>query len=428
VGSLEQVQLLIGSMRFPGSDEQLYYLWLPFGFLGLISWSVWLFRRVLTSFYRPIRSDYWAETSVVAPVFREEPEVLEAAVQSWLAAGVSEVIVVFPLDELETLRRIAATFADEPCVRVLTTDDPDKRRSLELGIRQATRPIVVLSDSDTVWERDLLGNVLMPFADPKVGGVGTRQRVLDCRSSVWRRAAEWMLDAKYLVYLPAMSRSGGVSCLSGRTVAYRRELLLRVLPELVNETFLGRRCVSGDDGRLTWLILNHGYKTVYQQNAVAWTMMPRNFHGFVMQRIRWSRNSYRCYLRAIFRGWLFRQPMITRLSVVQSLMSPLSLTVGFCFVGLSAARHDWMAVGIWWCWINCGRGIRAFDHLRRNPRNIVLLPMMTILILVVMTAVKFYTFFTMNRQAWITRRQDRSSAEGQGYKTLAQPVELETLA
>src|SRR3954451_12639883 len=213
--------------------------------------------------------------------------------------------------------------------------------------RAATKPIVVLSDSDTLWEPALLRNLLRPFADPAVGGVGTRQRVLDPGSSVWRRAADWILDAKYLTYVPAMARRGGVSCLSGRTVAYRRDVLMEVLPGLMGETFWGRRCVSGDDGRLTWLVLNAGYRTTYQQDAVAWTMMPDSARGFLQQRIRWSRNSYRCYVRAIFRGWLFRQPAITRVSVLQGLLAPVSLMVGLVFVSLAIARGDFVATAVW---------------------------------------------------------------------------------
>jgi hypothetical protein len=262
------------SVTLPGQEDRFMDLWLPFGFLGLIAWSVWLVRRGLTAFYRPIANDHSEATSVVAPAFREDPAVLEKAVRSWLATGVSEVLLVLPDDEPDNLERARDAFADDPQVQILTTDDPAKRNSLTIGIEAATQPIVVLSDSDTLWEPDLLRNLLMPFADPWVGGVGTRQRVLAPDSSVWRRAADWMLDAKYLTYVPAMSRSGAVSCLSGRTVAYRREPLLRVLPDLKGETFWGRPCVSGDDGRLTWLILNLGLKTVYQQNAVAWTMMP----------------------------------------------------------------------------------------------------------------------------------------------------------
>lgn len=415
---------VVAALRLPGFSNRLLPLWLPFGFLGVVSWSVWVLRRTLTGFYRPVANDHWQDASVVAPAYREDPEVLRAAVRSWLAAGAREVVLVLPRDELEHLAAARAMFGHEQAVRLLVNDDPDKRRMLAVGIREACNAIVVLADSDTLWEPDLLRNLVMPFADPSVGGVGTRQRVLDAGSSIWRRAAEWMLDAKYLTYLPAMSLQGGVSCLSGRTVAYRRELVLPVLDELVDERFLGRRCVSGDDGRLTWLVLNQGYRTVYQRNALAWTMMPNTFRGFVSQRVRWSRNSWRCYLRAILRGWLFRQPMITRLSVLQGLLAPFSLTVGFVFVGLAVARRDWLAVGVWWAWINCGRGIRAFDHLVRNPRHLALLPLMTVVFLFLMTGVKYFAFFTMNRQAWITRRDADDVAEGQAFETLDEPSQL----
>ena len=50
-----------------------------------------------------------------------------------------------------------------------------------------------------------------------------------------------MLNTRYLDYVPAMSRGGGVACLSGRTAAYRRSAILPVLPALEHEIFLGRR-------------------------------------------------------------------------------------------------------------------------------------------------------------------------------------------
>lgn len=409
---------VMGLVRLPGSDQPLVHVWLPFGFLGLIAWSVWFGRRTLTAFYRPVENDHTERVTVVAPCFREDPEVLQAAVGTWLAAGAEDVVLVFPVDEPLNARVAQRAFAGDPRVRFAETVNPEKRYSLTVGIEASIHPVVVLSDSDTLWEPDLLRNLLMPFADPAVGGVGTRQRVLDPESSIWRRAADWMLDAKYLTYVPAMARKNGVSCLSGRTVAYRRDVLLHVLPDLVGERFLGRPCISGDDGRLTWLVLNEGYGTTYQQNAVAWTMMPDTAQAFFKQRVRWSRNAWRCYLRAIFRGWLFRQPLITRVSVLQGLIAPFSLTIGFVFVGLAVARGDAVALGVWVVWITCGRGIRAVDHLRQSPRNLFMLPLMTGIILFAMTAIRFWTLVTMNKQGWITRSADAAVAEGQGAATL----------
>jgi hyaluronan synthase len=110
----------------------------------------------------------------------------------------------------------------------------------------------------------------MPFVGPKIGNVGTRQSVYNARTSLWRRAANLLIDIRHLDYVPTQGRAGGVACLSGRTAAYRRSVVLPVLPvlpvlhNLKHEFFLGRRCITGDDGRLTWLVPASGYKTVHR--------------------------------------------------------------------------------------------------------------------------------------------------------------------
>ena len=56
-----------------------------------------------------------------------------------------------------------------------------------------------------------------------------------------------------------------------------------VLDNLENEFFLGKRCIAGDDGRLTWLVLASGYTTVHQSSAKAISMFPSSFKAFVKQ-------------------------------------------------------------------------------------------------------------------------------------------------
>ncbi len=64
-------------------------------------------------------------------------------------------------------------------------------------------------------------NIQMPFIDPVVGAVSTRQNVYLPKTSIWRRVADWIIDLRYYDYAPAMGRFGGVICASGRTSAYR---------------------------------------------------------------------------------------------------------------------------------------------------------------------------------------------------------------
>ena len=274
--------------------------WVPIGIVGLTSWLVWLVRRTLSHRYRPTLNDHRETVSVVVPVYREDPDVLERCLRTWISQQPFEVILVVDDRDAQVLDRLR--ILDLAGVCVLPWRHTGKRGALGAGIRTARGDIIVLADSDTSWQPGLLDAIQMPFADPHVGGVGTRQFVYARESNLMRRIAHWLLNTRYLDYVPAMSRTGSVPCLSGRTAAYRGDVIRPRLPLLEHEIFLGRECVSGDDGRLTWLVLAAGYRTVHQDSARAESMFPDSLAAFVKQRVRWSRNSYRCYLTAIGHG------------------------------------------------------------------------------------------------------------------------------
>jgi len=264
----------------------------------------------------------------------------------------------------------------------------------------------------------------MPFADPLVGGVSTHQTVYQRDSSVWRRVADWLVNIRYLDYVPAMGAAGAVPCVSGRTAVYRRAAVLPILEHLENEFFLGRRCISGDDGRLTWLVLASGYKTVHQSSARALSMFPASFRAFMKQRIRWSRNSYRCYLTAIAKGWLWRTPFVTKVTVLQILLTPL--TMGLSMYYLLFNRLDLTVVGITAAlvWLLLGRGVRGISHLRQHPKDILILPVLAFAVIVVALFIKTYALLTMNKQGWLTRHSDQIGGDGQNSKSLGETVEV----
>ena len=412
------VQAALGLPRFGSSWwRQLHHL-IPIGFVGAISWSVWLVRFTLSRLYHPVPNGYRATTSVVIPSYREDPDILAECLDTWLAENPTEVIVVPDLEDTEVIQRLDARAARDPRLKVVPFAHRGKRSALGVGIRRAGGEILVLADSDTRWERGLLAAVLAPFADPEVGGVGTRQNAYLARTSAWRRVADWMIDVRYLDYVRAQARAGAVACLSGRTAAYRRSAVLPVLENLEDEFFLGRRCVAGDDGRLTWLVLASGYKTVYQSNARALSMFPDKGRAFFKQRLRWSRNSYRTYLTAIWKGWLWHQPFISQLSVLQILLTPV--TMGFAVYYLFAwILHPqqfvaFIAVG----WLLLGRGLRGISHLRERPSDIWLLPLVAVLTIIIALPIKAYAFVTMNTHGWLTRNANQIGGDAQTASSL----------
>ena len=393
--------------------------WLPISMIGLLSWGAWLLRQAVGAFYRPAVNDYTASTSVVVPVYREDVVVLERSLASWLRNDPDEVILVVDHSESLVIEQ-AETWSDADArIRVVVVRPPGKRHALCVGARAARHDIVVLTDSDTIWAEGFLANLLMAFADPTVGGVGCRQNVVEPHTSIWRRVADWMLDVRFVHFLPATARQKAVPCISGRTAAYRRVAVLPVLAELEFETFWGRQCISGDDGRLTWLVLRDGWRTAYQSTARAWTVFPNTLSGFVKQRIRWSRNSYRCYSRAAWTGWLWQQPLITSISIAQNLIGPFTLLIPVTLVAVGIAQGRYLFAGAIALWLLVGRAAKGIGHLRRSPSTLLFVPFIALVFVVLMIPIKLYALLTLNRQGWVTRTAEDAIAEGQASTTLS---------
>lgn len=392
----------------------------PLAIAGTVVWALWLYRAISSWRARPIESDFRTTTSVVVPSFHEDPDILLRCLDSWRAQDPTEIIVVLDVADTEAYQRIVG-IGDER-VRPILFHHAGKRSALGAGIRLATSEILVLTDSDTAWTPGLLENVQKPFADPDVGGVSTQQNVYQRTTSIWRRVADWLVNLRYYDYVPAMGKAGAVPCVSGRTAVYRRAAVLPVLDNLENEFFLGRRCISGDDGRLTWLVLASGYKTVHQSSAKAISMFPSTFQAFVKQRVRWSRNSYRCYLTAMFKGWLWKVPFVTKVTVLQILLTPV--TMGLTLFYLLFSRLELTTLGIWTAvaWVVVTRGIRGSSHLRRHPQEILLLPVVVLTVIFIALPIKVYAFLTMNKQGWLTRHASSVGGDGQTARTLVPEV------
>ncbi|MDN3478192.1 glycosyltransferase [Curtobacterium sp. APC 4022] len=398
--------------------EALKYV--PVGIAGVIVWALWLYRVVLSARAKPVVNGFRTTTSVVVPSYHEDPDILLRCLDTWRSQNPDEIIIVLDIADTEAYQRIVAV--GDPTVKPILFHHVGKRSALGQGIRLARYDVVVLVDSDTSWEPGLLENVQMPFVDTTVGGVGTQQNVYQRNSSIWRIIADWLVNLRYFNYVPAMGAAGAVPCLSGRTAAYRRSAVLPVLDNLENEFFLGRRCVAGDDGRLTWLVLASGFKTVHQESAKALSMFPATGKAFFKQRIRWSRNSYRTYLTAIAKGWIWRVPFVTKITVLQIILTPVTMGITMWYLLFSRLELSIVGAAFTIAWLLAGRAVRGFSNLRRHPLDLFVLPILAIVVIVIALPIKVFSFITMNKQGWLTRHADQMGGDGQTAATLDGPA------
>lgn len=373
----------------------------PLGIIGFWRWGIWLLKELVALKYRPKKTSYKASISIVTPVYNENPKVFSKALETWAKNKPQEIIAVIDYTDKKCIKIFRDFKKKFKSSNLIITKVPGKRPALALGIKKAKGEIVALVDSDTLWDKDVIKNALPPFNDKKMGGVGTYQNVLNPKT-IAQRIFDIQLDIRYRDEMPFLSAAGdALVCLSGRTAFYRRKVIIPMLNELVNETFMGKPVISGDDKRLTYLVLSHGWKVYFQSNSHVYTPGMADIKSYLQQRIRWSRNALRADLKAIKEGWVFRHPALVFFQIdkifqsVAVMLSPIFFIVSLLMGIYSVA----LLIFVWWF---ISRSIKMFPHLRRTPKDILMVP---VFILYTFTTgfLKLYALFTLNTQGWITR-------------------------
>src|SRR5438552_12553802 len=161
-------------------------------------------------------------------------------------------------------------------------------------------------------------------------------------------------------------------------------------------------------------MLIQGYKTVYQRTAEAYTVYSGGFGSCVRRKIRWSRNSYRANLRALWQGWVWRKSWILPVSIFHATITPYTLAIGALATAYLALSQPGTATTVFGIAFNLplvwlvasigGRSFKGISHLRRVPKDVSLAIVMTVVMLFLMVPVKLFSLATMNRQGWVGTR------------------------
>ena len=380
----------------------------PTAFMGffLYVWSLWLAKALAARRYRPwVGASPRLTTSVIVPVYNEPEPVFRRVLASVRANAPSEIIVVVDGGNRE-LGVVAAEYADE----VLLISKAGKRAAIAKGLKASSprTDVVVVLDSDTVWEPGALAELLKPFGDPRVGGVTPRQAIFDVGSNTVRRFADWFEDLRYNLTVPAQSVFGQVGCLAGRTIAYRRRAFEPAVCRLVEQRVFGVPLHVGDDRVLTNELLRNGWRTVYQSTARVTTDAPSDWPTFFKQQLRWARSSQRETLLSL--PWLWRKP-VAFASFATDIATPfmlyvvvaLALARGISGAGTPSGLPLPLELALGYLGMLVSIGLRQIPHLRRVPRDVLRLPAFVLGLTFLMVPIRIAAFATMLHQGWGSR-------------------------
>ncbi|TKA70356.1 hypothetical protein B0A55_08508 [Friedmanniomyces simplex] len=254
----------------------------------MLSWlcigiNLWLFRYLRTIVncvshwtFRPIPIPEYPtyspnDVTIILPTIAAGGEELATTLRTCLRTEPRELILVTVDANVENLAKVANSI-NAKRVRVLSIREANKRRQMCRAIPEVKTKITVFVDDDVIWPPKVLQWMLAPFEDPQMGGVGTSQRLKRSPNMrAWGFLGAAYLERRNFDCSACLNIDGGLPCLSGRTVAYRTNILQddAFTHGFTNEQWRTCQLNADDDNFITRWLYSHGKKIAMQYHPEA---------------------------------------------------------------------------------------------------------------------------------------------------------------
>lgn len=240
-----------------------------------------------------------------------------------------------------------------------------KPAALNFGLLVASGDIVVCIDADTRVEPETIGNLVAPFADPRVGAV-TGHVLVDNAGGLLGRFQRAEYSVGCTIERQLLNHIGFMTCITGAVAALRRVALAGV------GGFSADTCAEDTD--LALALQRHGWSVIYQPDARAHTRVPRTIRALWTQRVRWSLGVFQSIWK--HRAWLSTgsgdsgragRRAIPYLVVFGGLSVLGPLVDAVAVFAIVTTRLDWLVV-VWGLLVTLATGVTALAFFaERQP-------------------------------------------------------------
>ncbi|HTB96479.1 MAG TPA: glycosyltransferase [Terracidiphilus sp.] len=221
--------------------------------------------------------------AVLVPAYNEE-KVIVRTVRSVLHSDYENLRVIVIDDgssdnTFEVAREAYRREIEAGRVQVLTKANGGKAAALNHALENIEEEFYVGIDADTLIAADSITKLLPHFEDPTVGAVAGNAKVGN-RVNLWTRwqALEYITSQNF--ERRALDLFNVVTVVPGAIGAWRTKAVKAAGGYPLNTV--------AEDADLTMNLLEHQYKVVYEDRALAFTEAPIDASGLMRQRFRWS--------------------------------------------------------------------------------------------------------------------------------------------
>lgn len=258
-------------------------LWAALFFPPIIYYA-WMLKKAKVGLRVQADPNYRPNVSMIVCTYNEA-KVIERKLQNIQEVDYPEnklqIILVDSASNDGTLEKVkgflARTAFRFPIILISEKERLGKSHALNAALEQANGEIVATSDADSFWDQDALLKAVSYFADPSVGAVSGKEKIVNVEKSV-----HTMGEGFYRTFFYTMRT--GESCIHS-TIFFQGELALYKRNAFTK--FEDRPGYSDDHGTVINLVSN-GYRCIFVPEAVFHDTAPFSLEGRLMLKSRRS--------------------------------------------------------------------------------------------------------------------------------------------
>ena len=339
-------------LYWPGVVSIRWFWYEPVLQIYTLFFGTFMLARFLLSFLykEPADVGYMPTVTLVIPAMNEEKRIAETVQHSFDARYPVDKLEVIVVDDGSTDRtwdKLQDLKKQYPKLKAYRFDkNQGKHHAMAKGVREACGSILVFVDSDSLVHPEAIYRIVQPFADHSVGAVaGQIQVAPPQKGKLISRMEAIHYFISHRINKATESLFGAVTCCPGALSAYRKDILMNVIPVWLKQTFMGGKIMLGDDRSLTNCILRT-HRVIYHHGAVCRTYVPDTWANWFRQQVRWKKSWLQETLVAS-RIMIFKHPIMVLMyytEVLLTLAAPLIMTymVGYLPLVSSASALPYL--------------------------------------------------------------------------------------
>jgi hyaluronan synthase len=236
--------------------------------------------------------------SILLPCFNEGPDVydcIRTILECDYPAHKFEVIATDDRsrdDSWEWIQKAAADFPGRVVAR-RNLQNMGKSRTLIGASHVSSSEIILVIDSDCIFAKDTIRQLVSCFSDPKMGIVGGKVSIRNPNTNSLTQVQTYVYFLAFDLWKIYENWTKSVTCVSGCLLAIRRHVFEQIEPKILARNWFGVEVVEGEDRYITHQALLLGYDTYVNTSARCWTNAPAKYPQFFKQQYRWRKSGVR---------------------------------------------------------------------------------------------------------------------------------------